>query len=263
MEAISKIVAKDNKKNKIYILTAITLLAIISWFDFFDKLSSEYVDNAIVQGTITFGIARAFNAAISVLQSIQVGFFGSSVTIGEMLDPINDLVEQFSTLMKYALGSLIIQKLLLEIVSETFFKILTSISGVILIFTTFMLNVKYFNLAMKVFVFMLFLRYIIVLSITMNAVVDNFYIEEKFEKNIQTLESYNVDFESISNITDKIKDLKTKTYELVNKMDEAVPTILNLMALFTFRVMILPLIFLYLFLKGFKFIWRIELKQPF
>ncbi len=395
MEAITKIVAVNNNKVRVYILTAITLLIIVSWFDFFDRMSAEYVDNAIIQGTITFGIARAFNAAISVLQSIQVGIFGSSVTIGEMLDPINDLVEQFSTLMKYALGSLIIQKLLLEIVSETFFKILISISGVILFFTTFMRNVKYFNMAMKIFVFMLFLRYIIVLAITMNAVVDNTFIKEKFEKNIQTLESYKINFESISNmpeiagkietalnndlialqdkrdqelsklsnlsekisiidgeidqieqklseredqigllktlnilnkdekvkklafelslkeserdrlssekrsvkesiedmdenvvsiidrlsgknkgvleslrsmtsnIAGKMKAFKTKISESVDRMDEAVPTVLNLMALFTFRVMILPLIFLYLFLKGFKFIWGIEFRESF
>jgi hypothetical protein len=263
MKSINEIAALKNNQNRVYILTAITLLVLFSWFDFFDKMSTEYVDNAIVQGTITFGTARAFNAAISVLQSIQVGIFGSSVTIGEMLDPINDLVEQFSTLMKYALGSLIIQKLLLEIVSEIFFKVLISISGAILIFTTFMRNIKHFNVAMKIFVFMLFLRYIVILAITMNAAVDNAFIEEKFQKNIQTLESYNIDFESISNITDKIKAFKTKISELVDKMNEAVPTILNLMALFTFRVMILPLIFLYLFLKGFKFIWGIELKESF
>ncbi len=393
MEGITEIAAVNNKRYKIYILTAITLLAIVSWFDFFDRMSAEYVDNAIVQGTITFGIARALNAAISVLQSIQVGIFGSSVTIGEMLDPINDLVEQFSTLMKYALGSLIIQKLLLEIVSETFFKILISISGVILFITTFMRTIKYFNIAMKAFIFILFLRYIIVLAITMNAVVDNAFIKEKFEKNVQILESYKIDIESISNmpevageietalnndltelqdkrvqelsklsniserisiiegeigqierrlserkdqiglvksinlfnkdeevkaldselaskesahenllseksrveenledmdkdivsITDrlsgknkgvletlrtitsnipgKIKAFKTKISELVDRMDEAVPTILNLMALFTFRVMILPLIFLYFFLKGFKLIWNIELRE--
>ncbi len=395
MEAITKNVAVNNNKNRFYILTAITLLALVSWFNFFDRMSTEYVDNAIIQGTITFGIARAFNAAISVLQSIQVGIFGSSVTIGEMLDPINDLVEQFSTLMKYALGSLIIQKLLLEIVSETFFKILITISGVILFVTTFMRTVKYFNMTMHIFVFMLFLRFIIVLAITMNAVVDNAFIKEKFEKNIQTLESHKIDIESISNmpevageietalnnglvalqdkrvqelsklsnisekisiidgkikqierrlserkdhiglfksinllnkdeevkeldselskkeserdrllsekrsveeniedmdddivsITDrlsgknkgvleslrsmtsniagKMKAFKIKISELVDRMDEAVPTILNLMALFAFRVMILPLIFLYLFLKGFKFIWGIEFRESF
>jgi len=58
-----------------------------------------------------------------------------------------------------------------------------------------------------------------------------------------------------------MKALKAKISELVDRMGEAVPTILNLMALYTFRVMILPLLFLYLFLKGFKFIWNIELQD--
>ena len=393
MEAITQIATVKTKKYRLYILTAITLLVVVSWLDFFDRMSTEYVDKAIVHGTITFGIARAFNAAISVLQSIQVGIFGSSITIGELLDPINDLVEQFSTLMEYALGSLIIQKLLLEIVSENFFKILTTISGVIVVISTFMGTVKHFNIAIKFFVFILFIRYIIVLAITMNAVVDNAFIKQKVETNIQTLESYKIYIESISNmpevageietalnndlialqdnrlrelsklrnilkrvaiidgeinqierrlserkaqigllktinflnkdeevdslnselsskkserdrflsekisieeniegmdedivsITDrlsgknkgvfeslrsltsniagKMKAFKTKISELVDIMGEAVPTILNLMALFAFRVMILPLIFLFLFLKGFKFIWDIEFSE--
>lgn len=64
-----------------------------------------------------------------------------------------------------------------------------------------------------------------------------------------------------SNIAGKMKAFKTRISELVDRMGETVPTILNLMALFAFRVMILPLVFLYLFLKGFKLIWNIEFTE--
>ena len=293
--------------------------------------------------------------------------------------------------MKYSIGSLIIQKILLDIVSDTFFKILITISGITVFITACLPRTKYFNGAMKAFVFMLFLRYIIVLAITMNAIVDHAFIREKLEKNIQVLKGYSTDVDSISNmpgmaleiekalnqeledlqqdrgressklenisdriitiekelvdiqsrmsalkdeigfikgmnlfngnervraldaelaskeseheellsekdtiestlddikkdivsvedrlsgkdkgvvdslkskfsnITTGMKAFKSKIYQLIDRMGEAVPTILNMMALFFFRVMILPLGFLYLFMKGFKLIWRVDL----
>ena len=44
MEAITEIAAVNNKKYRLYILIAITLFVIVSWFDFFDRMSTEYVD---------------------------------------------------------------------------------------------------------------------------------------------------------------------------------------------------------------------------
>ena len=48
----------------------------------------------------------------------------ASFGLGEALDPLNDLVEQYSTLMKYAIASLLVQKLLLTITSNIVFKLL-------------------------------------------------------------------------------------------------------------------------------------------
>jgi len=393
MAELSVTTAVNNGKSRLYILVMIILIVMISWFNILDDISTDYVDKAIVQSTMTFGVARALNAAISVAQSIQVGIFGSSITIGEMLDPVNDLIEQFSTLMKYSISSLIIQKLLIELVSKTFFKILISISGVFLFIALFLQNEKYFRPAMKTFVFMAFLRYIVVLSISMNAVVDYTFIREKFDTNIEYLQSVKQDATSVgdlsesakileeilqndlkkiedshtdalsrkevlleririveneiaeikqkisdrkgeigivkvmnflskddmlnslnenlslkesaleeflsekkevekkmadieddiekindrlsgksnglleklksitSNISSKMEALKRKMKELGQRMNEAIPVILNLMALFTLRVLILPLLFLYLFQKGFKLIWNVELSE--
>ena len=63
--------------------------------------------------------ARTLNAVISVMQgtefAAQPAGFGPSIALGELLDPINDLVEQFSTLMLMATAAFGVQKVLITI----------------------------------------------------------------------------------------------------------------------------------------------------
>ena len=57
---------------------------------------------------------------ISTLQSSQVGA-GVSMQIGEALDPINDAVERLSSVMVWAIGSLLLQRTALDVASSTVF----------------------------------------------------------------------------------------------------------------------------------------------
>src|SRR5690554_985109 len=92
----------DNNKRR-WLFGVVIGLIIISWFGFFDKLSSDYIDSSLVQATVAFGIARLFNALVSVMQSTTLEFAIISVSVGEVLDPLNDLVEQYSQIMKLAI----------------------------------------------------------------------------------------------------------------------------------------------------------------
>lgn len=186
-----------DKRKRLLITAVVFLLVFVSWLEFFDKQSIAYIDKALVQATVTFGLARAFNAVISVLQSVEISVVAVSVTIGEALDPLNDLVEQFSTLMQYAVGSLIIQKLLVEIVSHDFFKIVISATGAIFIASMYINNGKYLLPFAKIFVFTIFLRYIFILVIAMNAVVDTVFLNESIDADIATLSNYPLEIQEI------------------------------------------------------------------
>ena len=392
MTDIAKSVLDINNRRKVYLVGGISLAILISWFELIDRASAAYIDTALIQATATFAIARGFNAIVSVLQSVQIGILGASVTIGEVLDPINDLVEQFSSLMKYAIGSLIIQKILLEIVSNIYFKVFLTISGLALIYVVIFDKVSHLALATKSFVFMLFLRYIIVFAVVLNAMVDSAFLNERVEKDINVLEKYPLDINSvgvdsdmeselrnaltsdltilterrshseleynnygprietleseivqletrikeaeqnigimgrmgmgrdeslraidqelsvkkselrtkiqerrtiereigrldidiasiegklsgeeeggfmnslssgISNLAGGLVEFRAKVSTFVEQMGNAIPTVLNMMALFFFRTFILPLVFLYVFLKGFQAIWGIDVR---
>lgn len=100
---------------------AATLVVAItfSWIPALDSAATQQVNAGLKRALISFGTARALNAVISVAQgtefAIEPAGIGLAFKIGEVLDPVNDLVEQFSTLMLVASVSFGIQKVLITI----------------------------------------------------------------------------------------------------------------------------------------------------
>jgi len=119
------------KKKLIY--TAIIVLLLITvqirpirsivyenWlFTTFDRKAEECIDDSFKRALIAFGVARGINSVISIIQdselSLEPGGIGVSISLGEAVDPINDLVERFSWVMMASLMALSIQKLLIQI----------------------------------------------------------------------------------------------------------------------------------------------------
>lgn len=99
-----------------WLATLLALLVALSWWPALDRFAAGTVDAALTRALAAFAVARGINGAISVAQSAEValepGGVGVSLAPGEVLDPVNDLVEQFSTLMLTASASLGLQKLL-------------------------------------------------------------------------------------------------------------------------------------------------------
>ena len=85
------------------------------------KLQNEAFDRALV----SFGLAKGLNAVISLIQGTQLSFapvgVGVSFSVGEALDPFNDIVERFSWIMLAATVSLGIQKNTLAVERENVF----------------------------------------------------------------------------------------------------------------------------------------------
>jgi len=169
----------------------VLLMVIVSWAGFLDAPSNDYVDSAIVRSSLAYAAARGLNGVVSVLQSttFSVSMLGGvSVTGGEILDPVNDLIEQYATLMKFSIGSLVIQKVLLEIVSHVFFKALTTVSGLLVIGSLLTTGRPGLVLAVRTFLFILFLRFMLVVVVMLNSVVSHYFIAAKTDSDVQNLD---------------------------------------------------------------------------
>ena len=96
----------------------IIILLIISWWGALDGLASVVNGSSIKDAAVIYGVARSINGVISLIQSAEIGAIVGSVHPGELLDPINDLIERFSSVMAWSLSSLVLQKILLSIFSS-------------------------------------------------------------------------------------------------------------------------------------------------
>lgn len=102
-------------------LVALSMVTVVfcAWLAPLDGPAMQQVDAGLKRALVSFATARVLNAAISVAQGTEalVQPFGFGVTLapGQVLDPVNDLVEQFSSLMLAASVVFGVQKVLIGI----------------------------------------------------------------------------------------------------------------------------------------------------
>ena len=112
------------------LVLAVVIMVACSWLAPLDSLANQQVDAGLKRALISFATARALNAVISMAQGTEValepGGVGVVLTPGQVLDPINDLVEKFSTLLLLASVSFGVQKMLLAMGAHSLVSILLS-----------------------------------------------------------------------------------------------------------------------------------------
>lgn len=97
------------------------LLAMLacSWLGPLETAANAQVDAGLKRALVSFASARALNAAISLAQGTEVAVqpagVGVNLSVGQILDPLNDLVERFADLMLTASIAFGVQKLLLAV----------------------------------------------------------------------------------------------------------------------------------------------------
>jgi len=101
---------------------------LIAHFGIVDQLGRSYTEDGFQRALITFGVARGLNGVISVAQgtelALQPAGIGINLAPGQILDPVNDLVERFSWVMLTCGTSLGVQRILLDITAWPGFTLL-------------------------------------------------------------------------------------------------------------------------------------------
>ena len=168
----------DFRTQWLRILIAIALV-LVSWSHVLDQTAREHIDQSLLQATAVFAIARGLNGFLTVAKSTEVSSAVISFQPLEVLDPIHDLVEQFSSLMKIATISLVMQKLMLEFTATIPFKLL--LTG----FAAFFIVAALFNwtkLSVWAWRFVLYafvVRFLFVALVLFNALLDASFLHEQ------------------------------------------------------------------------------------
>lgn len=253
--------------NKILIMLFSITVIVLAFSFTIDIKAKELIDDSLAQAVIVFGSAKALNAVISLAQGTEFNLPFLTVTIGEVLDPVNDLIEQFSLIMLASMISLGIQKILMGIVTSKLFNLILAFCLVILniwLFFRFNKDDKIRSLFFKITVVLIFLRFAIPFMGFVNEIAyENFvkpqYNIEKLNQNIiQAKEDVNkVTNDTImqkekSSFFDKVVEKFDSNYyskkvdEYKNAADSSSEYIIDLITVFIFQTILLPLAFLFI-----------------
>ena len=188
--------------NKNWLLTlGIVAICLVSGLGLIDDYSQAYLDEALSTGAIVYATARGINAAVSILQGTELEVFFATISIGEALDPLNDLIERFSGLLLIALGSLAAQKILLEIVSSAFFVVLIAIITIATVGSIWYPPLfAYRNVMLKAFTITVLGRFALTFVVLATGMADQiFFLEKDLTRH-----------ENMRNLRDDVQRLSTR-----------------------------------------------------
>ena len=172
------------------LLALILVLPLLAWTGLLDRYSENYLDEALINAGVIFGTARGINALVSVLQGTEIDAFVLTVSIGELLDPINDLIERFSGAMLFALGSLAAQKILLQLISHDLFNTVLTLIALVTAFAYTRRRGNAYPLILRTFAVVVFLRFSLGLSVLANSWVDAVFLAQNEAQRHRSMESF-------------------------------------------------------------------------
>ena len=273
-------------------LSILFILAIIFTLNqTLDTSSKEYVDKSFKRAFISFGIAKSLNGVISVAQGTEVAIqpagIGINLTPGQILDPVNDLVERFSWIMLMSTTSLGIQKIFLAMsVWPAFSYILVFMLtlGLILLFTKTRKHYQFRIFILRISLILIVLRFVIPITGLANQGIYHVFLEKEYVSSTKILENTteeigklnknnnfsqpNIRKESVwesakefYKSTSEMLDINLKIEKYKQAATETTQHIINLIVVFLFQTIIIPLTFIFILYISFKYILTLNFRN--
>jgi hypothetical protein len=240
-----------------------------------DDTAESYAEDALKRALVTFAAARTLNGVISVVQSTEVGV-GVTVAVGQILDPINDLIERFSGVMLVAASSLGLQNVLLGITASwgvTLTLIVATLFAVVTLWWPGLAKSKIAAAASRITLVMLCVRFIIPVLVIATNLVSDVFLAPGQEEATAAIEMTTKDIEGMNEEVEAPAEADQSVMERLNAaIDESLAAvnvsrrlqnlkesaanatehIVDLIVLFVLQTIILPLAFLWMLIQLLK-----------
>lgn len=265
------VAAAGSKRRLAWTLLAVALAALAA-SGRVDAIGESYASDALTRALVTFAIARALNGVVSAAQgtevSLEPGGIGVNFSVGEMLDPINDLVERFSVVMLVATSSLGLQSLLLTMMrSWAMNAVLVALAAAVVasVWIPAVGGLAAAALRRSLIVLALVRFAVPVLMIISTLVFDSF-LAERHAQDTQVLEATSRELERLNEETADVDadapslierlgglvgrlDARQRLEALRDRAAQAAERIVDLIVIFVFQTIVLPLVFLWLLIE--------------
>jgi uncharacterized membrane protein SirB2 len=277
---------------EISLVITLSITVVLSSLNVVDDYAEADLDALFQRALISFALARTLNGVISAVQGTEVALqpagVGVTLTPGEILDPVNDLVERFSWIMLAATISLGIQQVLLDVGQWWGLRILLIVLALGWLALRLWRRKKssssrpaFEQALVYMLVAIVFIRFAVPLALIANEAVYALFLESRYLASTQELEKTGQALEG-EEITDsataaesesrsiigqvfdgarKTLDLEQKVADIKQKTAELIEHLIQLSVVFILQTGILPLVFLWILLSLFRFLFRMS-PQP-
>lgn len=268
--------------NKWLLSLLLLLAAILSVTPFVDQRAAADYEQLFQRAFITFALARTINGVISVVQGTEIALqpagVGVTLTPGEILDPVNDLVERFSWIMLGATISLGVQNVLLDVSAWWAIQALVTALAVWLLIRLWYpgQGTQFYQALLKrAFVLLLFIRFAVPVMLIANDLLYQQFLESRYQQSTEIISEAGKELQQISrqasvepsedrnpgmleaitrawsSTVDSI-DLNGKLQRMQARAAEVIEHLIQLSVVFILQTALLPVAFLWLFLKIIK-----------
>ena len=243
-----------------------------------DRRAEAYVEKTMARAAYTFAMVRGLNGMISVIQGTEVAVspagIGLTLSVGEILDPINDLAERFSWVMLVSTTSLGIQRILMEMSDWLGLQVLLTVGMLLLavsVWKRFWGAVDLHTLGAHLVMLAIVVRLLIpAVALASETIYDRF-LNVQYEEASQTLTHINDELKQVDptatdetassttgtltevrrwlSETQKWFDLRQKIDHLSAKLEHFTKDTVRLMVVFILQTILIPLFTLWALVK--------------
>lgn len=273
---------------KITLTLLLLMLIVLAMTDYNDEFVSTIHDEALTRALSAFAVAKTLNGLISLIQGTELSItpvgIGVTFSIGQILDPLNDLVEQFSWVMLVASVSLGIQKLLLIFSTKLYIQILFSFFAFGMLFTLWykpLESKSYATLTFRLLIVFALLRFGALGFVYVETAIYHQLMQKPYKEAMISLEGTQQELERVqdrkmafqeellkksspksgyfnSELIDQLQTeikrfkqrfaMATDLDALSKKIDKAYEEIFTLITIFIVESVLLPLLFMWFFI---------------
>ncbi|WP_163931277.1 hypothetical protein [Paraferrimonas sp. SM1919] len=269
---------------KILITLGIIAALIMALIGTVDAFAVAQIDKSLVNAGVSFAAARLLDAALTTVQSLEGSIGVASIQIGQLLNPIVDIINNFADIMALAFASLTLQRILALLFSSDVGNALLVISSVALLACLWITKLSaYINAAWTQFKIVFLLRFGLALALLLTSAINHYALDEQINNNAHAVDALTLQADGITAGISVTTDTSTEdegslwqsvknatnamTSGLIDKVklfktgvEHAITNIITLMALFVLNTILLPLGFFW-FVKHLVFV-NMTLPRP-
>jgi hypothetical protein len=278
VEAAPPVARRRGAVTRIGVVAVAVVLVVLALSGVAERRGAAQVEAGFQRALVAFALARALNGVISVVQGTEVAVqpagVGVNLAPGQILDPVNDLVERFSWVMLASTTSFGIQRLLLEILAWPGVSVLLVLLAVLLVIAVWRREgwlARRRGWLLRVGLFVAVVRFLVPALAISGEAIHGVFVEPRYAAAVAGLEEAVVrlgelsgetsadDEAEESSLVDRLKswyaetgaalDIEARLREYRVLAGRAIEQTIDLIVIFTFQTILLP----------FAFVWFVAL----